>query len=233
MPISLFDNLSEKAKTEGIESLIKHSSPTQDFFFMISISVLMVTLGILAENIAIVVGAMLVAPILYPILSLSLGITIANKTLIKRSLTTTVKSFLLGVFCAAVISLLISSMVRLDSSILLMLDPSLFYFGVAILAGLAGSFAYTKPKMNEALPGVAISVALLPPIGAVGIGIARFNWSIIGNSLLLLLVNIIGITFASIIVFSLFKLYPKREIAEIIMKEEEEKMEETNKQKNI
>ncbi len=94
-----------------------------------------------------------------------------------------------------------------------------------MIAGLAGSFALVKPQLSETLPGIAISVALIPPIAVVGIGLARFNWEIISGSLLLFLVNAIGVVFASMMTFSLMNFYVKRHEADKVVKKEDKKIE--------
>jgi uncharacterized membrane protein len=100
---------------------------------------------------------------------------------------------------------------------------------VAIIAGLAGSFALVKPQLNETLPGIAISVALIPPLAVIGIAIAKFNWQLLHGSLLLFLVSIIGVIFASMITFSLMDFYVKREKAEEALEKEKKKIEREKK----
>ena len=218
----LFDTLTSKDKTEAVERLIKGSTPRQDFFLMITLSILTATFGLLLSSTPIIIGSMLIAPMLYPLLSLSLGIIMSDFKLISRSFYTILKSLAFAAVAAAGATLLFSSQFReLTPIIYTMSQPTLPYVIVAIIAGFAGSFALVKPHLSETLPGIAISVALIPPLAVVGIGLAKFNWGIISGSLLLFLVNAIGVIFASMITFSLMNFYVKRsEAAETVKKED-------------
>lgn len=216
MALVLFNNLTEKDKSNAIENLIVESTPRQDFFLMVVLSVLMATFGLLINNTAVIIGSMLIAPILYPILGLSLGIVMADFKLISRSFYTLLKSMVFGIAAAALIALFFSQGYEAP-----LVEPSLIYVMIAIIAGLAASFALIKPQLSETLPGIAISVTLIPPLAATGIGIAKFDWNVISDSFVLFMVNAIGIIFASMIVFSLMHLYIKRMDARKAIKKEE------------
>lgn len=234
MKINIFNNLTEKEKSDAVESLIKNSTPHQDFFLMTIFSVLMATFGLLLNSAAVVIGSMLIAPILFPILSLSLGIVMSDPKLISRALFTILKSVGMGIISAIIITLFLSGQDSiLTSEIIARTHPSLLYAAVAIIAGLAVSFALIKPQLNETLPGIAVSVAIIPPVAVIGIGIAKFNWPIISGSFLLLLINILGIIFASMLIFSLMNLYVKRKIAQEVVKKEEKKLEQQNNEKSL
>ena len=231
MSLILFNNLTEKDKSGALEKLICHSTPNRDFFLMTMLAILMATFGLLLNNVAVVIGSMLIAPILYPILSLSLGIVIADGKLISRSVYTLVKAVTFGIAAAAVISVFFGSLSSEQSYGLIMaMEPSLVYAIVAMIASLAASFALVKPQLSETLPGVAISISLIPPLGAVGVGLASLDWLMIRNAFLLFIVNIAGMVFASMIVFSLMNLYLKRKVILKAVKKEDGKME---KEKNI
>ncbi|MBU2028446.1 TIGR00341 family protein [Patescibacteria group bacterium] len=222
MFLSLFSNLTEKDKSNAIENLIETSTPSKDFFLMIILSILMATFGLLINSSAIIIGSMLIAPMLYPILSLALGITISDTRLISRSFYTIIKSLAYGIAAATIITAFFSYKdYNITDEILSRTEPSLAYAGVAIIAGMAASFALVKPKLSESLPGIAISVALIPPLAVTGIGIARFDWEIISNSFVLFIINAAGIIFASMIVFSLMNLYIKRTVVEVTIKKED------------
>ena len=101
--IILFNNLKEKDKSIAIERLISGSTPSQDFFYMILLSILTATFGLLINNSAVIIGSMLIAPILYPILSLSLGIVMSDAKLISRAFYTVIKSMTLGIIISVYI----------------------------------------------------------------------------------------------------------------------------------
>ncbi|MFC1609297.1 TIGR00341 family protein [Patescibacteria group bacterium] len=235
-------NLTEKDKSKAIDNLVSESTPRQEFFLMAILSFLMATFGLITNNASVIIGSMLIAPMLYPILSLSLGIVMADFKLISRSFYTIIKSVVYGIAGATVATLFFRpkdfSLVSPESKamfgeIISRTEPSIAYATIAVVAGLAASFALIKPKLSETLPGTAISVALIPPLAVTGIGIAQADWHIISNSFLLFIINTAGIIFASLIVFSLMNFYVKRaEVGGVIDREQkdiEKEMDEAKK----
>ncbi|MCR4311228.1 MAG: TIGR00341 family protein [Candidatus Taylorbacteria bacterium] len=234
----LFSTVTETEKNEAIEKVIQHATPRRDFFLMLILSVSMASFGILLNNIIVLVGSMLIAPILYPLLSLSLGIIVADEKLIGRSVYTIVKSVVFALTSGFVIGFLFSG--RGDNAVaylfgLTSTPPSLMYALIAAIAGFAAAFAIIKPHLNETLPGVAISVALVPPLASAGVALSLFNWAVFSNALLLFLVNVIGIMFSSLIVFALFGFSVKKTVTKEVVKEEEKviKKEEMSAQKLV
>ncbi len=223
MPPILFNNLTEKNKSDAVKRLIQESSPRSDFFLMVILSILMATFGLLLDSDSVVIGSMLIAPILFPIMSVSLGITMSDFKLISRSFYTLIKYVSFGIFASALVTMFFSNSPEVSASqnLLMNIKPSLIYAAIAVVAGIAASFSMVKPLLNDMLPGVAISVALIPPLAATGIGIARFNWLIISSAFVLFVVNFVGIIFASMMVFSLMNLYLKRRVAQLeVIKED-------------
>ena len=225
MLITIFKNLTEKDKTQAVEKLISNSSPRQDFFLMIILSILMATFGVLINNVPVVIGSMLIAPILYPIMGLALGVVIADSRLVRRSSATIAKSVVIGIFTSILVTLFADPLTNFYSQDLIaQAKPSLAYAAIAIVAGLAAAFALSKSQMNGSLPGIAISVALIPPLAISGIGIARLNWQVASNAMILFIVNIVGIVFAGVVVFSLLNLYVKKNIAQKAIKKDEKEI---------
>lgn len=222
---NIFNGVGENDKDLAIETIIKNSSPKSDFFLMLILSVSMATFGILLNSIVILVASMLIAPLIFPVISLALGFVTTDQKLIGISSYTIFKSLLYSVVVSAVISFLFSN--RLGSEVFNsfgLTDNSaspLMYILVASIAGFAAAFAMIKPNLNDALPGVAIAVSLVPPLSAMGVSLSVFDWTVFSSSILLFIGNIIGIVFSSMIVFSLFKFSIKKEVSEKIIEKEE------------
>jgi len=196
---TIFNNITSSEKHQIINDLIENSSPRRDFFMMTALSALMATFGIILNNTPILIGAMLVAPLLYSILSLGLGVVILDKKLMLRSVITISKSFALCVALSAGVGLIFKEKAQNISNFFLFAkDISTGYLMVAIISGLAGTLAIVKPNMNEALPGIAISVALVPPISALGIALSLLDPTMIQQSFDIFIINVIGILIASI-----------------------------------
>jgi uncharacterized hydrophobic protein (TIGR00271 family) len=226
---TLFKSLTEKDKADAVEKLISDSSPNEHFFLMIILSVCMATFGLISNNASVVIGSMLIAPLLSPILSLAMGVVMADSKLVSRSAVTTLKAGGFAIITAAIVTLFFSPIIGLgsgvNSEILSRLNPDIIAASVAIISGLAASFALIKPQLNAALPGVAVSVALIPPLSVAGIGLARLDWEIIAKANMLFLINAACIVFASAFVFSMMRFYTKRSLAEHAVKAEDKKLE--------
>jgi len=222
----LFKDVLDKEKTKAIENLFERSAPDKDFFLLLFFSVLMATFGLLINSSTVIIGSMLIAPILYPILGISMGIVMSDFSLVSKSLNTLLKAIFLVVGAAFLTTLLFLSQIQgLTEEIIKQTKPSLLYGAVGVISGFAASFALVKPKLSETLPGVAVSVALLPPLAVMGIGLAQANLEIAINSLLLFIINALGVIFTAVIVFSLMNFYIKREKALKIVEEQEKKRE--------
>jgi uncharacterized hydrophobic protein (TIGR00271 family) len=221
-----FQVIDENHKASVVRRLIEHSTPDFDFFYLSSLAALMATFGILADNAAIVVGSVLIAPTLYPILGVALGVVMSDQAVIGRSILTLGKSFVLSVVLAAMAAILLGDGNTMTAEMLLSTEATLISAATAIVAGLAISYSLARPEWNEALPGIATAVALIPPIAVVGIGVAYLDLAIITGSFVLVATNLVGIVFAAMISFSLMNLYEKRGVADSTIKREEERIEE-------
>ncbi len=228
----LFDNINEKDKVAAIDDLIHDSTPRPSFFFLVVLSTIMATLGVIAENASVVIGSMLIAPILSPILSLSLGIVMSDSKIIKWSFVTLLKSTLYALACAIIFTFLFKNGYNTtleNTEIAARMDQTFLFLVIAIVAGLATAFARVKPDLNEALPGTAIAVALVPPLAVAGIGIGIWDWDMAIGAFKLYALNLIGIIIAAMFMFSLMNLYPKRRLAEAAQKKESKQLEKEKK----
>ena len=174
--------------------------PSLSFYILLSMSAVISTLGLLANSAATIIGAMIIAPLMGPIIAIAYTVVSGNQRLLKRSGFTLFK----GVLLTIVISIVITKLVGIrtfGSEIMGRTSPTLLDLGVALAAGSAGGFALTRRSIANALPGVAISVALVPPLSVLGIGIGMGSNSIAAGSGLLFLANLAGIIFSGSLVF--------------------------------
>lgn len=222
---SRFRAISDDDKAAVVRKLMQSSTPDFDFFYLVGLSILMASFGLLIDSAAIVIGSMLIAPLLYPILGLALGITMSNYGVFTRSTVTLLKSFGMGIFLAVIATLLFTNGdVTQSYEIMNRTEVSLVHFLIAVMAGAAVAFTLGQSEWSETLPGIAISVALIPPLAVVGIGIASLNMAIVTGSLVMLVVNVCGIVFAAMVTFSLMNLYEKQHIAESTIRKETERV---------
>jgi uncharacterized hydrophobic protein (TIGR00271 family) len=225
-----FRAIDENDKAAAVRKLMQASTPSFDFFYFVSISVAMATLGLLLDSASIVIGSMLIAPILYPILGLSLGLVMSNSGVLNRSLLTLWRSLSLALLVSIVITFIVKALspdldIEEIGEVMSRVYPSTEYFLVAVFAGAGVSYALAQPEWSETLPGIAISVALIPPLAVVGIGIAEFDMLVVTGSAVMFLLNIFGIMLAAMVSFSMMNLYEKQNIAESTIKREAERAE--------
>jgi len=213
-----------KEKKERTKELIESSIFDYGFYLMIILSTVIITLGLLLDNIPIIIGGMLITPLLSPLLTLALGIVVSDKKVIWWSSKIVAKSILV-IFTVAVIITLITPDKIITEEISARSFINLSYFYVAIAAGAAAAFAWARKELSEMLPGVAIAVALLPPLATIAIGFGLWNFNIVIGALQTSVANLLGIVISSVIVFSLLGFYKVRKVAkkEVTSAEEKEK----------
>ncbi len=209
-------------KNSAIDTLIEQSSPNREFFLQVLFSILMASFGLMTNSVAVIIGSMLIAPVLYPVIGIGMGLIMYDLKLTLRSLTTLGKSLAIAILASFLIGLFWSNSFYLSNSeITERITPSLIHAVIAIIAGLAGTYALVRPNLNVNLPAVAISVSLVPPIAVTGLGISKFDWPTVTGSLGLFLVNALGIIFSSMFMFAIMNFQTKRKTADKAIKKED------------
>lgn len=183
------------------ETIITTSSAQPGFYFLLIVATLIVTVGIIKNNLILVIGGMLVAPLLSPILSLSLSILILDLKVLWRSLLV----FVLSLATSLLVSILIALFNEFDLNNLEFLknirEIDIYSVLVPVFAGAAASFAWAKKNLNGSLPGVAVTVTLLPPLAAMGLAISQNNYDVLITSIGVYSLNVLGIITGSLLVF--------------------------------
>ncbi len=230
--LSRFQTIAHLDKQRAVHLLVQRSTPDFDFFFMITLSVFMATFGLLAGSEAIIIGSMLIAPILYPVLGIALSLSMSDQALLRQSLWTVAKAIGISFGSATGATLLFISVhggvIQETPIIAQRTSPSLLLLLVGVVAGVAVVYALVKPKLSETLPGVAISVALIPPLATAGIGFASLNMAMTLGAFATFLVNVFGIIGAGMITFSLMNVYNLRSVAHKTMEREAVRVETEN-----
>lgn len=204
---NLFPTLTPEEQLEVREELIENAQPGRDYFVLIVLSSIIAALGLLLDSPAVVIGAMLVAPLMSPILGFSLSIVLGEVRLLRTSLESVFK----GVIATIIVSILvglISPLKEMTPEIIARTQPTLLDLFIALASGMAGAYALSRKDVSAALPGVAIAAALAPPLAVVGLGIANGNMQAAGGALLLFVTNIITISLAGMIIFTLLGIHP-------------------------
>ncbi len=169
-----------------------------DFAVLMVLATSIASLGLLADSGAVVIGAMLVAPLMTPLLGGGLALVQGNWPLWKRCQ----MSVLLGFFSALAIGMVCGVVAKvcgmhLTGELAARGNPTALDLGVAFVSGLAASYCLARPKLSSALAGVAIAAALVPPIATTGICIVLGEFDVVRGSALLFGTNVVAIVFGS------------------------------------
>lgn len=166
------------------EIMVGASIPSYGYFFMLLLSAVIATLGLLSNSAPAIIGAMIIAPLMAPIISLAYSIDIFDWRLARRSFLTVIAGVLLVIIFSYLSTRVIGLRIA-GSEILSRASPTLLDLGVAMAAGAAAAFSYTRKSIINSIAGVAIAVALVPPLAVTGIGLAygRLATSEVGLSL--------------------------------------------------
>ena len=181
-------------------SLWRTAEPSFNYYIMLFLSGVISTLGLLAGSTAAIIGAMIVAPLMGPIVGMAFAITMGNRRLLKRAGLSVFTGALLTIATAYLICQVVG-INTINPEILERTRPTLIDLAIGLAAGAAGSFGKTRREVADALPGVAIAVALVPPLSVIGIGLAFQDTSIFLGSMLLFLTNLAGIILSGGLIF--------------------------------
>ncbi len=165
-------------------------------------SIMIASLGLDLNSPAVIIGAMLISPLMSPILGIGLGVGINDRETLKISLT----HFGIAIAIALATSyfyFIITPFGSLTTEILARVRPTLLDGLVAMFGGLAGIISATRKDQSNAVPGVAIATALMPPLCVSGYGLANGNWQIFLNSFYLFFLNSFFIALTSFIIIRL------------------------------
>lgn len=193
-------------RVEVLTELEQASSPGFDYFLLVILSCSIATFGLITDSAAVIIGAMLVAPLMSPILGLSLASVAGEQRMFRNAVLALVEGVVLAAVFSAFLgwvahALPFNILIELPGEIIARTHPTPFDLGIALAGGAAAAYALAQPRLSAALPGVAIATALMPPVCTVGIGLALGNLQVAGGAVLLFLTNLAAISFAGIVVF--------------------------------
>ena len=185
--------LDREARIALFEKLGDDSRWSFDFMTLICLSTAIAGLGLIQNSPAVVIGAMLVAPLMVPLLGSGLALVQGNLPLIRRAALAVV----LGFISALGIGFLLGFVARWVSGITPEMaargGPSLLDMGVAFVSGIAASYCIARPRLSSALAGVAIAAALVPPIATVGMALNMAEFQVARGAALLFGTNVVAI----------------------------------------
>ncbi len=192
---------------ELFKVLRENAQLKSSFVVLMVLSTLIATFGLFADSTPVVIGAMILAPLMSPIISLSMGTLRQDRKLIWNSMSTILAGMGVAVLSAVLLTWL-TPIQAAGAEILERTRPNLLDLGIAVLSGVAGAYAHAREEVAKTLAGVAIAVALIPPLAVSAIGLAWLNWTIFSGATLLLFTNLAGMVLAAAVTFMLMGFSP-------------------------
>ena len=180
--------------------LLDESKLDMPYLILIISSCMIATFGLLSNSTAVIIGAMLVAPLMLPIRGLAFGALVGDSFLFRTGSVSVVVGTILAVILSCLIGWL-TGITNYGSEILARTQPDLLDLGIAVAAGAIGGYSKIQSKVSDTFAGTAIAVALMPPVCVVGLGLSQGNWILSRGATLLYLTNLLGIALACMVVF--------------------------------
>lgn len=208
-------NLSEgeddKAKT--LETVSRNISFKGANLWILACAILVASVGLNVNSTAVIIGAMLISPLMGPIVGAGFALGIFDFDLLKRSL--------LNLLIATVVSLTVSTLYFLispfkdvQSELLARTAPNIYDILIAFFGGIVGVIAVTRVEKGNPIPGVAIATALMPPLCTAGYGIATGQWAYFLGAFYLYSINCVFIGIATFLIIKYLKYPPKKQVNE-------------------
>lgn len=182
--------------------LLDESTPNLSFLILIVSSCAIATFGLLSNSAAVIIGAMIIAPLMLPIRGVAFGALAGDALLLRRGIISILVGTLLAFSLACGLGWLVG-IAHFGSEVLARGEPTLLDLGVAVVAGGISGYAKVQPKISGSLAGTAIAVALMPPICVIGLGASQAIWSLSWGATLLYLTNLLGIILSCMLTFLL------------------------------
>jgi len=197
---------SESLSQEEIYSKVQESAEfSVSEWGLVGLSSAIAAYGLALNNVIVVVGAMMLAPMLSPFVSGAFSLVIGDKSLMKNSLMYGIKSVLISVLVAFLAVVFIP--VQINSTLELIVSPGLVSILLSLLVGAAAALTFTT-GLRDQVAGVAVAVALLPPLASVGIGLKMMDFAFAVDAGIVAMVNILALIISGYFTFRMLGFHP-------------------------
>ena len=192
-----FSLLTDKAPDDVIERRIREGVELQGATpWILVFAILVAAIGLNVNSTAVVIGAMLISPLMGPIMGVGHGVAVHDFGLLRRSLVNLFGSTLIGLVVSALYFML-TPLSQAQSELLARTTPTLWDVLIALFGGMAGVIGLTREEKSNVVPGVAIATALMPPLCTAGYGLATREWRWFGGAFYLYAINCVFIALAT------------------------------------
>ncbi len=196
----------EEKKSKVLENVTAAISFRGSNLWILACAIIIASIGLNVNSTAVIIGAMLISPLMGPIVGAGFALGTYNFVLLRKSIKNLLISTLVSLFVSAVYFYL-SPFKDVQSELLARTSPNIYDVLIAFFGGLVGVIAITRVEKGNPIPGVAIATALMPPLCTAGYGLATFNFSFFAGAFYLYTINCFFICIATFFVVKYLK-YP-------------------------
>ena len=196
------DYIDVKAASANIRNNIPFRGPT---IYILFVAIVIASVGLNVNSIPVIIGAMLISPLMSPIIGFGLGLGTNDTQLLLHSLKNLGIMFAISLIASTLYFLVTPLETDNPTELLARTNPSIYDVMIAFFGGVAGILELSRKEKGTVLSGVAIATALMPPLCTVGYGIAKWNWHYAGGALYLFFINCVFIALATFIVVKLLR----------------------------
>ena len=206
--------LSPEERRAVLDDLFVFGKDNQDAFlrrvaFLLIISTIIACCGLMANSAAVVIGAMLVAPMMTPVMAAAAAITLGWRLRLYKALLLAVVMAFAAVLISAFFAWLSPDLIKIPGEVLARTKPTFYDLVIALAAGSGGAYTLTR-KESSAIPGVAMAVALLPPLASTGILLVFKEPELALKAFVLFFTNLAAMVFSASVTFLFIGVTPKR-----------------------
>ncbi len=195
---SLVPQLDRDGRIEVVRRLQSSAEWDFDFLILIFLATLLAALGLVVDSPPVVIGAMLVAPLMSPMLGIGMSVVQGNRHMADKCLGTVGRGFLLAFATGCIVGIvrmLFASGITQEMSN--RGAPNVLDLAIAFVSGMVAAYAFGRPHLLSVLPGIAIASSLVPPVAASGLSLIAFNFDVAIGAILLFLSNFVAIVLGS------------------------------------
>jgi uncharacterized hydrophobic protein (TIGR00271 family) len=189
----------EEDKRKVLENIISNISFRGSNLWILACAIVIASVGLNVNSTAVIIGAMLISPLMGPIVGAGFGLGMYDFELVKKS----IKNLAIATIVSLTVSTLyfyISPFKEVQSELLARTSPNIYDILIAFFGGLVGVIAVTRVEKGNPIPGVAIATALMPPLCTAGYGLATGNYLFFGGAMYLYTINCVFICIATFII---------------------------------
>ncbi|HMS27569.1 MAG TPA: DUF389 domain-containing protein [Burkholderiaceae bacterium] len=213
-----FDLRQDQASTADIDSALRAGARAGGTnLWVLFFAILIASVGLNVNSTAVIIGAMLISPLMAPIVGVGYGAAISDLKLM-RSSASTLLGFTLVSLLTSIVYFSLSPLDEPSTEMMARTSPNLWDVLIAAFGGAAGMVAATRRSFTNIAPGVAIATALMPPLCTVGFGLAHQRWDMAAGAFYLFLINSIFIASATLLVGRILRLPKHQDLSERTVK---------------